>query len=717
MEDPTSEVAILLDHLGLTDYAPCFAENEIHDIETLLLLTESDLKEIFPQIGARRKLLIWMQNERATPTQPRAHSGASPVEQSQANQPPPPQSVTAAAQPVYPPRTAPPAKFSTSWREIQTKYFSRMNNKGPQPTSVRKEPTIQELFGLQQAVDEHSMREMHQKFKVQVHGRDPPQAKGSFKELLVTAYKIQKNIEACNFTQPTPIQQYAIACCRDGRDLIGMSQTGTGKTAAFLLPILSTLDVILQTLGREQLAGGSGLILSPTRELAAQTYDECRKFADGTQITMALLVGGEPMKGQIDKMQQGALLWHATPARLADLLIRTGNFNLQTVRYLVLDEADQLLQNNGHSATITLLLSNFNIPPPGKKQTLVFAATLHEKLIEFAQTLLYDEILVRTEHTAPLNIRHNVILCPRKDKPSQLLRILRSLPRDAQVLIFVNSAATVDHLQRFLEPNVPPGYHVGGISAGRVPAERHSVIEQFKKRDVQYLIGTDILARGLDFPDLGFVVCYDLPSNIPEYIHRVGRTGRMNRQGVAFTLFDRQADGAMEQQLQLYLQEQRQPVPEWMSSTVDVAETSWDDLPQRSHGKGQSSAPPARPGSYNNAGGWNSRPNAAQNGQPDGWNAHAYASRSSPPATPAPEKEHRGWGPPAPPQPNSRPADNHPSHGPAPAPPARPSGPPPPGGAPAPWAHRAAAPSTSGPGRRPPPGSRPAADHDQPIFD
>eukprot|EP00667_Euglena_gracilis_P005636 EG_transcript_5682 len=666
MDDPTSEVAILLDHLGLADYATCFAENEIHDIETLMLLQESDLKEIFPQIGARRKLLTWMENERAG-AQPTAHP-AVPSRPAPGGHPqqPPRQDPAAHLPPsgAYPPRAAPPPKFATSWKEIQTKWFSRMN-KTRQPTAARKEPTIQELFGLQQAVDEHSMREMHQKFRVQVHGRDPPQAKGSFKELLATAYNIQKNIEACNFVQPTPIQQYAIACCRDGRDLIGMSQTGTGKTAAFLLPILSTLDVILEKLGREQLAGGSGLILSPTRELATQTYDECRKFAHGTQITMALLVGGEPMKPQIDKMQQGALLWHATPARLADLLVRTGNFNLQSVRYLVLDEADNLLQDGSHSATISLLLDNFGIPSPGQKQTLVFAATLPESLIEFASTLLHDEILVRTEPTAPLNIRHNIIPCPRKDKPSQVLRILRGLPRDAQVLIFVNSKETVDHLQRFLEPSVPPGYRVAGISAWRTPDERHVVIEQFKKRDIQYLVGTDILARGLDFPDLGYVVCYDLPRNIPEYVHRVGRTGRMNRQGVAFSLFDRQVDGALEQQLRLYLQEQRQAVPSWMASTVDVQEHSWDNLPRRGYGKGQHSTPAARPRGYNNAGGWHSYEDAAQNG-------HSAASA----------KEERPWEPRAAHQPNGQPAyassssPHHLPRVPAPAPPPRPAGPP-----------------------------------------
>eukprot|EP00667_Euglena_gracilis_P005865 EG_transcript_5916 len=645
-----SDVAILLEHLGLADYAFCFAENEVHDVETLLLLTETDLREIIPQIGARRKLLTWMAHQSSAP----APTAPSPAEQPQ--EPPrqpggrPPQDMppVSGTPPVQ--RGAPPPKFAASWQEIQAKHFSRMR-KAAQPTAVRKEPTIEELFGLQQAVDEHNMQEMHQKFRVQVHGRAPPQAKGSFDELLTDAYRIQKNIKACNFVQPTPVQQYAIACCREGRDLIGLSQTGTGKTAAFLLPILSTLDVILEKLGRGQLAGGSGLILSPTRELATQTYDQCRKFAHGTQITMALLVGGEPIKLQMDKMQRGALLWHATPARLADLLVRTEYFNLQAVRYLVLDEADQLLQDPSHSATIALLLENFGIPPPGKKQTLVFAATLHESLIGFAQGLLFDEILVRTEPTAPLNIRHNIVPTSRKDKPSQLLRILNGLPRDAQVLIFVNSTATVDNLQRFLEPNMPTGYRVEGLSSWRTPAQRHVAIEQFKKRDLQYLIGTDILARGLDFPDLGYVVCYDLPRNIPEYVHRVGRTGRMNRQGIAFSLFDRQVDRALEQQLRLYLQEQRQAVPSWMTSTVDVQEHSWDNLPRRGYGKGQYSTPAARPRGYNNAAAsanedrpWGPRAAHQPNGQP------AYASSSSPhhlPRAPAPAPPPRPAGPPA----------------------------------------------------------------------
>eukprot|EP00668_Euglena_longa_P017144 GGOE01021492.1.p1 GENE.GGOE01021492.1~~GGOE01021492.1.p1 ORF type:complete len:662 (-),score=138.60 GGOE01021492.1:475-2460(-) len=584
--DASSEVEVLLQFLDLGDYVSAFEQNEVRDVETLLLLTENDVKELVPSIGARRKLVTWMELENQQTHQ-------DPHQQHNHFQPDPPQRQHPAglscSQPAPVHRQQVPAKIKTSWQEIQTNHFSRMK-RVPHQSSQRREPTVEELFKMQQTVDEQGMEEMHTKYHVQVHGAGIPELKGSFKDLLFGAWKVLKNIETCRFIQPTPVQQYAISCCREGRDLIGVSQTGTGKTAAFLLPILSTLEVILVgNVGKPR--GGNGLILSPTRELATQTYDECRKFASGTQITMVLLVGGEPMRLQIGKMREGAHLWHATPARLVDLLMQMETYDLQAMRYFVLDEADQMLQDGSQSATLRFLLEGFNIPPPGQKQTLIFAATMSPELMECARKLLAEEIIVQTEMSSPPNIRHNVLLVPRNEKPAQLTYILRDLPRDAQVLIFVSHTTTVDHLEQYLRPSLPPGYRVAGLSSSRLPKDRQVAIQQFKQRNIQYLIGTDILARGLDFPDLGFVINFDMPRNVAEYIHRVGRTGRMNRQGTAISFFDRQSDGHLEQQLLSYLREMKQPLPQWANSTLDTSEH-----PVNLRGKGKqrpSNFPPA----------------------------------------------------------------------------------------------------------------------------
>eukprot|EP00668_Euglena_longa_P011463 GGOE01013867.1.p1 GENE.GGOE01013867.1~~GGOE01013867.1.p1 ORF type:complete len:635 (+),score=117.65 GGOE01013867.1:268-1905(+) len=484
--------------------------------------------------------------------------------------------------------------------DIQDRWEQLQSNFGPgwvpRPSVQRNEPSVNELRNLQQTVDDQSLEEIQHRYSVEIHGLRPPRPAETFQQGLRGAPRVQQNIEACAFKRPTPVQQYAIACCRDGRDLIAMSQTGSGKTAAFLLPILSALEMILT---QQWVSSGCGLILSPTRELATQTYDECRKFACGVPITMALLVGGEPASQQMQKMRQGAHLWHATPGRLIDLLMRTQTWDLQFVKYLVLDEADLMLQGS-HNTALTFLLDSFNLPPPGKRQTLIFAATLTPELVAYAKRLVDKELFIKSGRQG-LNIRHIVHDVPRAQKPMQLLATLRSLPSDTQVLIFVNHLDTVDYLEEFLTPHMPTGCRVAGNSSRRAPAHRQRVIQQFKQRDIQCLIGTDVLARGLDFPDLECVICYDLPRHIAEYVHRVGRTGRMNHCGTAISFFDRQVDASLEQQLLAHLREQGQELPEWAQFTVDVPEYPMAVGPCQDNaqwGTGSSSQPSAGTGGW-----------------------------------------------------------------------------------------------------------------------
>eukprot|EP00667_Euglena_gracilis_P005539 EG_transcript_5576 len=539
-------VSVLLAELGLHAYVDVFELNEVRDFETLYSLREADFKELVPPVALRRKLLLWIEQQQQRPGPGAAASLSRPL-------------------------ASPAAEIQERWRELQATYFQGMRQTAP--STRRNEPSIRELRGLQQPVNVELEREIQQHYEVTVHGDNPPQPAVTFEAGMRGAPRVRHNVEECGFRRPTPVQQYAIACCRNGRDLIALSQTGSGKTAAFLLPILAAMEQVLDA--GCTISGGAGLLLSPTRELATQTYDECRKFASGTSISMVLLVGGEPTEPQVRKVRQGAHLWHATPGRLVDILVKTQTWDLHFVKYLVLDEADLMFEGS-HHATLRLLLDQFNVPPPGWRQTLIFAATLNAQLVDYARRLMQEELLIQSENQR-LNVQHFVHDVPRGEKNQRLLATLQSLPQDAHVLIFVNHRATVDQLEAFLTPKLPRSCRVAGDSSTQPPEHRHRVILQFKKKELQYLIGTDVLARGLDFPELQYVICYDLPWTIAEFVHRVGRTGRMGQRGTAISFFDRRVDQHLEQQLLAYLREQEQDLPEWGRFTMEMADPRQQD--------------------------------------------------------------------------------------------------------------------------------------------
>jgi len=345
-----------------------------------------------------------------------------------------------------------------------------------------------------------------------------------FKSLGI-APRILENLTALGLVTPTPIQAQAIPHVMKGRDLMGLAQTGTGKTAAFGLPILSALIAFGR---RPNPKAPRALILAPTRELATQITDNLTAFARETPIRTFRVVGGASLNTQAERLARGIDILVATPGRLIDLLDRKA-LTLQDVRYLVLDEADQMLDIGFIHALrqIARLL-------PAERQTMLFSATMPKLIEELAQTYLQDPI--RVEVAAPgkpaEKITQGVHFVNQGDKAKLLADYLKAHPEEL-ALVFGRTKHGSDKLARVL---TGWGFSVGAIHGNKSQNQRERTLQSFREGEVKVLVATDVAARGLDIPDVRHVYNYDLP-NVPEnYVHRIGRTARAGRDGRAVAL-------------------------------------------------------------------------------------------------------------------------------------------------------------------------------------
>jgi ATP-dependent RNA helicase RhlE len=332
--------------------------------------------------------------------------------------------------------------------------------------------------------------------------------------------RLQAGIQRAGYSQPTPIQVQAIPMAMAGADLVGTAQTGTGKTAAFVLPILHKL-----------LKGPRGktraLIVTPTRELAEQIHETIRDLAAGTGLRSATVYGGVGANPQIKLLRSGVDIVVACPGRLLDLASQRAA-KLDAVEILVLDEADRMF-DMGFLPDVKRILKLL----PAKRQNMLFSATFPKEVEALAQQTLHDPKRVSVGIAAPAHtVSHALYPVPGASKTRLLVELLKRTDTNS-VLVFTRTKHRAQKLARQVEQE---GFTVTSLHGNRSQGQRQSALKGFKAGRFQVMIATDIAARGLDVENISHVINYDMPDTTDAYIHRIGRTGRAERLGDAFTL-------------------------------------------------------------------------------------------------------------------------------------------------------------------------------------
>ncbi len=334
--------------------------------------------------------------------------------------------------------------------------------------------------------------------------------------------EILRAIQKAGYVRPTPVQAAAIPKVMQGNDLIAIAQTGTGKTAAFVLPMLHRISLANQ---QGQPRGTKALILTPTRELALQIMENIRAYGDGLPIRVAAIFGGVEEEAQIKAVRKGVDMIVATPGRLIDLLGRQ-KVDFGMLGMLVLDEADRML-HMGFLPDIETIVRDL----PKRRQTLMFSATLSKEIESLARRFLYQPKMVQIgKRSNPADtVSQCVYEVPAHLKNSLLLELLRQ-PDFTRVLVFVRMKDGANQLTNFLKL---AGIKVARLHSSRSQEQRLQALQDFKDGKVQVLVATDIVARGIDIDGVSQVVNFDFPVNPEDYVHRIGRTGRAEAQGEA----------------------------------------------------------------------------------------------------------------------------------------------------------------------------------------
>jgi len=331
--------------------------------------------------------------------------------------------------------------------------------------------------------------------------------------------RIAAQIKAVGYTTPTPIQQQAIPRVLEGRDVMGLAQTGTGKTAAFTLPIL-------QRLTKGPLRRVRALIVAPTRELAEQIYQMGLDLGKNTKVRSVSVYGGVSKGSQVSRLRRGVEIVIACPGRLLDL-VNDGDIDLSHVEVLVLDEADRMC-DMGFLPDIRRILKLL----PAQRQTLFFSATMPEDIRNLADDILKDPVTVQIGKIAPAKtVSHALYPVPDNLKKNLLLAMLQQTPT-GRVLIFTRTKYRARNLARDLEKR---GYRVAALQGNMSQNQRQNAINGFRNGKYDILAATDVAARGIDVSEISHVINFDIPDTVDAYTHRIGRTGRAHQSGEAFT--------------------------------------------------------------------------------------------------------------------------------------------------------------------------------------
>lgn len=350
----------------------------------------------------------------------------------------------------------------------------------------------------------------------------------NFKELGISNDLIQ-NLKTQGINTPTPIQEESIRLIKNGNDIIAEAQTGTGKTLAFLLPMFENMSPNIDTI--------QGLIVTPTRELAIQITEEAMKLKKSKDLNILSAYGGKDIGSQLNKLKGNIHLIIATPGRLLDHLERN-TIDLKNLKTLVLDEADQMLLM-GFKNEVEKIIKHSST----KHQTLCFSATMNSDVKKLAYRYMKDpkQVIIQKQEVTLRNIKQVVIETTDRKKLDALCKVLDET-NPFMAIIFCRTKRRVDKLEVDLYQR---GYNCKKLHGDLTQSKRERVMKDFKNTDIQYLIATDVAARGLDITGVTHIYNYDIPENAESYIHRIGRTGRAGEKGWAYLFIDPKDKGTL----------------------------------------------------------------------------------------------------------------------------------------------------------------------------
>jgi ATP-dependent RNA helicase DDX3X len=472
---------------------------------------------------------------------------------------------------VHSARNAPRGDFSAFSRKDHSfdRDHDRLDRGFGSDRYTREEASEEELFSTN--INSGINFDKYENIPVETKGRNVPEPIDDFKSIKLPP-TLQRNIELAKFVRPTPVQRYSIPIVGNKRDLMACAQTGSGKTGGFLFPVISRL--LLENIrpdenssNADNYGGYSGrrkaaptvLVLAPTRELTTQIYDEARKFTYKTGLHSIVVYGGTDIRYQITQCQRGCDILVATPGRLVDLIDR-GHVTLTNVHFLVLDEADRML-DMGFEPQIRYIVEKAGMPEAGVRNTLMFSATFPKNIQKLAADFLHDYVFLTVGRVGSTteNITQQFESCTDYNKKDLLLQhINRS--KDGLTLIFVQTKKEADYLENFLVQN---NFRTSSIHGDRTQREREIALKNFKKGITPILVATDVASRGLDIDNVNHVINYDMPENIDDYVHRIGRTGRAGNVGVSTAFFTDKNKNLAADLIKL-LEETNQIVPDFM---------------------------------------------------------------------------------------------------------------------------------------------------------
>jgi len=422
-------------------------------------------------------------------------------------------------------------------------------------------PLQLQISRLMSSLTDDSVANYLKKYEITVDGSDTPPVL-SFQEASLPENIL--NFVVKKFDAPTPIQAQALPIVMEGKNMVGIGQTGSGKTLAFLLPALTKIDQMKSSSNsrNRNFGGPTALVLTPTRELAQQIEEVALEYRRTCGVRTVKCIGGESRYKQLSQYDRQPNLMVATPGRLNDFL-QSEEMDINNVEYVVLDEADRML-DMGFEPQIRAILDRTE----ESKQVLMFSATWPTEVKSLAEDFLGDYTFLNIgsiDLSANKNIKQEIVFCDSKDRMQTFIDKIFSI-KDSKMLIFSETKKNVDFLERMLNKR---GISAIGIHGDKSQMARSTVIEKFKRGRANIMIATDIAARGLDITDVEYVINYDFPKDIENYIHRIGRTGRAEKTGTAITFFTEE-DASYAKKLMKIMKDSNQEIPEDLHRLVKL---------------------------------------------------------------------------------------------------------------------------------------------------
>lgn len=443
-----------------------------------------------------------------------------------------------------------------------TEEFSALDAEGkPREQYVPEETSIDEIF--KGSIASGTNFSNFEKVALQVSGDDVPQYIQSFEGAGLRALVLE-NVKKSGYKVPTPVQKASIACILARRDLMACAATGSGKTAAYLVPVI---NILLETGVNGGVSGycqkPEVVVMSPTRELAIQIYNEACKFSHNSVLKTVIVYGGTVVGHQKQKLAGGCNILIGTPGRL-NHFVENGFLDFSNIKYFILDEADRML-DEGFGEDIKKVCGHPTMPPKGQRRTLMFSATFPPSIQNLAMQQMVNHIFVATGVVGGTNpdVEQRFLEVPRSEKKAKLADELRTIG-EAKTIVFVDSKKTADFVASYLSND---GFKATSIHGDRMQSQREMALSEFRRGIRNILVATNVAARGLDIVGVDYVINYDL-CDPEEYVHRIGRTGRVGNTGCSITFYDPDKDSDKAGPLVAKLAESHAEVPQFLQDAV-----------------------------------------------------------------------------------------------------------------------------------------------------